>query len=85
MRKPRNTTALAVVAAGAMMYLGVLGATIAPAVAPGAVAESSTGSNGSAGATRTMTTAPSELPIPMARPAITGPAPLPLEEQGLPG
>ncbi|MET4428706.1 hypothetical protein ABIA65_001999 [Mycolicibacterium sp. 624] len=39
----------------------------------------------STGVTVTATTAPSEAPIPAAAPAITGPAPLPLEEQGLPG
>jgi hypothetical protein len=35
--------------------------------------------------TSTVTTAPSTLPTPRAVPRITGPAPLPLEEQGLPG
>jgi hypothetical protein len=39
----------------------------------------------STGVTVTATTAPSEVPIPAAEPAIKGPAPLPVEEQGLPG
>ena len=37
------------------------------------------------GQTVTATTAPSEAPIPQAAPEIKGPAPLPPEEQGLPG
>jgi hypothetical protein len=44
-----------------------------------------TGSTMSTGATRTETAAPTTLPIPEAVPGITGPAPLPAEEQGLPG
>jgi hypothetical protein len=39
----------------------------------------------STAATRTETAAPTTLPIPEAVPGITGPAPLPPEEQGLPG
>jgi hypothetical protein len=37
------------------------------------------------GQTVTATTAPSAAPIPEAVPDIKGPAPLPVEEQGLPG
>jgi hypothetical protein len=37
------------------------------------------------GETITATTAPTAAPIPMAKPDIKGPAPLPVEEQGLPG
>ena len=33
----------------------------------------------------TVTTAPSGMPVPVAQPSIKGPAPLPSEEQGLPG
>ena len=36
-------------------------------------------------ATSTMSTPPSTVPTPKAVPMITGPAPLPSEEQGLPG
>jgi hypothetical protein len=39
----------------------------------------------STGTTSTVTTAPGTPPIPMAQPSIKGPAPLPVEEQGLPG
>ena len=39
----------------------------------------------STGVTVTATKAPSEAPIPAAAPEIKGPAPLPAEEQGLPG
>jgi hypothetical protein len=39
----------------------------------------------STGTTSTVTTAPTAPPIPMAVPGIKGPAPLPVEEQGLPG
>lgn len=37
------------------------------------------------GVTVTETTAPSEAQLPIATPSIKGPAPLPTEEQGLPG
>ncbi|HYO03628.1 MAG TPA: hypothetical protein VET27_17865 [Mycobacterium sp.] len=63
-----------------MVTLGIVGATIAQA-APGAVADSTM----STGTTSTVTTAPGTRPIPMAEPSIKGPAPLPVEEQGLPG
>jgi hypothetical protein len=39
----------------------------------------------STGTTSTVTTAPGVPPIPMAVPGIRGPAPLPVEMQGLPG
>jgi hypothetical protein len=39
----------------------------------------------STGVTVTATTPASEAPVPVAEPAIKGPAPLPKEEQGLPG
>ena len=37
------------------------------------------------GVTVTATMAPTGVPIPVAQPSIKGPAPLPPEEQGLPG
>ncbi len=43
------------------------------------------GSPMTSGATTVKSTAPSAPQIPMAVPQITGPAPLPPEEQGLPG
>jgi hypothetical protein len=43
------------------------------------------GSGMSTGVTVTESDAPSTLAVPEARPGITGPAPLPSEEQGLPG
>ena len=39
----------------------------------------------STGVTVTESTAPTALSVPEAKPGITGPAPLPSEEQGLPG
>ncbi|MDT5336748.1 MAG: hypothetical protein QOD90_2253 [Mycobacterium sp.] len=70
----------AAIAGGAMVTLGIVGATLAQAT-PGAVADSEM----STGTTSTVTTAPTAPPIPMAVPGIKGPAPLPVEEQGLPG
>jgi hypothetical protein len=70
----------ATIAGGAMVTLGIVGATIVQA-APGAIADSEM----STGTTSTVTTAPGTPPIPMAEPSIKGPAPLPTEEQGLPG
>ncbi|WP_284224968.1 hypothetical protein [Mycobacterium antarcticum] len=75
-----STRTFAAIAGGAMVTLGIVGATIAQA-APGAIADSEM----STGTTTTVTTAPGTPPIPLAEPAIKGPAPLPLEEQGLPG
>jgi hypothetical protein len=78
--RSKNTKTLAVVVGGAAVSLGVLGATIAQS-APGLVADSTM----STGVTSTVTNAPAAPPIPMAVPSIKGPAPLPVEEQGLPG
>lgn len=80
MRRSNSTRMFAVVAGGAMVSLGIIGATIAQAT-PGAVADSTM----STGSTSTVTTPPAAPPIPLAEPAIKGPAPLPIEEQGLPG
>ena len=70
----------AAIAGGAMVTVGIVGATIAQA-APGTIADSEM----STGTTSTVTTAPASPPIPLAEPSIKGPAPLPVEEQGLPG
>lgn len=75
-----NKRTFAIVAGGAVVSMGVIGATLAQA-APGFVADSTM----STGVTSTVTTAPAAPPIPMAEPSIKGPAPLPVEEQGLPG
>ena len=75
-----SARAFAAIAGGAMVTLGIVGATIVQA-APGAIADSEM----STGTTSTVTTAPGTPPIPMAEPSIKGPAPLPTEEQGLPG
>ncbi|MDX1890340.1 hypothetical protein [Mycolicibacterium sp. 050158] len=78
--RSNNSRTLAIAAGGALVSLGVVGATIAQA-APGFVADSTM----NIGTTSTVTTAPAAPPIPMAQPSIKGPAPLPVEEQGLPG
>jgi hypothetical protein len=78
--RSRNTRTFAIVTGGAMVSLGIVGATIAQS-APGFVADSTM----STGTTSTVTNAPTAPPIPMAVPGIKGPAPLPVEEQGLPG
>jgi hypothetical protein len=80
MKTSSSTRTFAAIAGGAMVTLGIVGATIAQA-APGSVADSQM----STGTTSTVTTAPNTPPIPMAQPSIKGPAPLPVEEQGLPG
>ena len=58
---------------------------IAAAVVQGSADSETFAGDMSTGVTVTATTAPSEAPIPAAEPAIKGPAPLPVEEQGLPG
>ena len=63
-----------------MVSLGIVGATVTQSV-PGFVADSTM----STGTTSTVGPAPTAPPIPMAIPSIKGPAPLPVEEQGLPG
>lgn len=80
MKKPSSARTFAVVAGGAMVTMGIVGATIAQA-APGAIADSTM----STGSTSTVTTAPDAPLIAVAQPGIKGPAPLPVEEQGLPG
>jgi hypothetical protein len=66
----------AVVCAGAVNLVITQGAPSGSAVADSPM---------STGVTRTETVAPTAVPTPAAVPRITGPAPLPPEEQGLPG
>ncbi len=80
--KASDAKLLAVVAVSAVVCIGALGAVTSQKQASPFAA---TGSTISTGATRTETAAPTTLPIPKAVPGITGPAPLPPEEQGLPG
>lgn len=80
MKKSSSTRAFAVFAGGAMVSLGIVGATIAQA-APGAIADSTM----STGPTGTVTTAPAAPLVPVAQPGVKSPAPLPVEERGLPG
>ncbi len=75
-----RTKTLAAIAGGALVTAGIVGATIAQA-APGTIADSGM----MTGTTTTVTTAPGTPPVPMAEPSIKAPAPLPVEEQGLPG
>lgn len=63
----------------------VTAAAVAAAVIQGPADSQTFAGDMSTGVTVTATTAPSEAPIPAAAPAIKGPAPLPVEEQGLPG
>jgi hypothetical protein len=79
----RNEVNLAAVIGGsAVVALGVLGGAMMQAQAGPA---SVTSSEMSTGVTVTESAAPNAPAIPVATPAIKGPAPLPLEEQGLPG
>ena len=73
----------AIVGGSAVVALGALSASIvggqtAPASASGAPAMTT-------GATITETTPPNAEAVQEAKPSIKGPAPLPSEEQGLPG
>jgi hypothetical protein len=66
--------------------LAIVAAAVAGAVVQGSPDTGTlAGSDMTTGVTVTATTAPSGMPIPLAQPGIKGPAPLPLEEQGLPG
>jgi hypothetical protein len=70
--------------------LAIIGgsAVIAAAALAGAILQGLSGSDAIAGSdmsTGVTVTATSGMPIPVAQPGIKGPAPLPLEEQGLPG
>lgn len=79
--KSTSTKKFTLAAGGAMVGLGILGAAFAQQVVPGALADTEM----QVGATSTVTTAPSAPAVQQAVPQIKGPAPLPVEEQGLPG
>jgi len=75
-------TPLTMIAAGVVVTAGALAAAIVQgSPASDAVAAPSM----STGATVTATNPPSAAPVSVAVPSIKGPAPLPPEEQGLPG
>jgi hypothetical protein len=80
-----NATAIrpfVVIAAGA----AVTAAALAAAILQGpSESDPIAGPQMTTGVTVTATTPPSEVPIPEAQPSIKGPAPLPSEEQGVPG
>ena len=68
--------------AGALVSLGVVAAVAThPSLGP----DSLVSSEMSTGVTVTQAPGPSKADLPVAVPAIKGPAPLPPEEQGLPG
>lgn len=75
----------AVIGGIAVVALGALGVAGAQQENPTSLVGSEPSSPMLTGETITATTAPSEPETPMAVPGIKGPAPLPLEEQGLPG
>ena len=78
----RSMKPFAVIGAGA----AITGAALAGAILQGpSGAGTIAGSPMTTGVTVTATTPASEVPIPEAQPSIKGPAPLPKEEQGLPG
>ena len=78
----RKMKPFAVIGAGvAITGAALAGAIVQGPLGSGAIAESPM----STGVTVTATTPASEVPIPEAAPSIKGPAPLPKEEQGLPG
>ena len=60
----------------------IAAAAVAGAILQGPSGDAIAGSDMSTGVTVTAT---SGMPIPVAQPSIKGPAPLPREEQGLPG
>lgn len=65
--------------------LAVTAAAVVGAIAQSAPESGPLAGDMSTGVTVTATNPPSEASVPAAEPEITGPAPLPLEEQGLPG
>ena len=73
---------LAVIAGSAVVCAGAVSLAITQGAPSGSAVANSTMSTG---ATRTETTAPTVVPTSEAVPRIKGPAPLPSEEQGLPG
>ncbi len=75
----REVRVLGVIAACAVVGVG---AVVVAATEP---IDSAAGSTMQTGATVTATTPPTEPVVGKAAPIVTGPAPLPSEEQGLPG
>jgi hypothetical protein len=73
---------IAVIAGSAVVCAGAVNLTITQGAPSGSAVANSPMSTG---VTRTETVAPTTLSVPEAVPGITGPAPLPSEEQGLPG
>ena len=79
----RNVKVLAAIVGGsAVVAIGAMSAALAPE--PG-VQHMATSGSMSVGATTTVTTPPPAPAVGEASPSIKGPAPLPKEEQGLPG
>ena len=72
----------ATIGSGALVALGVFAAVAAD---PQAGGDSFVSSEMSTGVTVTQAPGPAKSDLPVAVPAIKGPAPLPTEEQGLPG
>lgn len=80
--KASDIKLVAVIAGSAVVCAGAVSLAIAQGAPSGsAVANPAM----STAVTRTETVAPTAIPTPAAVPRITGPAPLPPEEQGLPG
>lgn len=80
--KTKDIKLMAVMAGSAAVVAGAL----ATAVVQGEPSSDlAAGSDMQTGVTSTAQVAPSTLAVPMAVPSIKGPAPLPTEEQGLPG
>jgi hypothetical protein len=79
--KASKTTLFGVIGASTFIALGAVGGAVVTATAGASDDASSTMSTGV-----TVTATPAmQTPVPMAVPQIKGPAPLPAEEQGLPG
>ena len=75
----REVTLFSAIVASAVVGVG---AVVVAATEP---VHSSAGSSMQTGVTETATTPPTEPAVGKAAPIMTGPAPLPSEEQGLPG
>ena len=77
--KARKVRLLSAIAASAVVGVGAV------VVAATEASYSAVGSTMQTGATETATTPPTEPATAKATPALKGPAPLPTEEQGVPG
>ena len=77
--KAREIRLLSAIVASAVIGISAVAVAITQA------SYSATGSTMQTGVTQTATTAPTEPATAKAVPIMTGPAPLPKEEQGLPG